>query len=103
MSNGELHRIADNVLEDLFVPGKCCDAIPPITVLRRLDVVTVERPLRGRFATTVSDRCAMVEYEPDPDPRDTEQNPLQAEGGLEAFLRREARLAPQTLGTNRTA
>ena len=31
----------------------------------------------------------MVEYEPDGDLRDTEQIPLQEEGGIEAFLRRE--------------
>ena len=31
----------------------------------------------------------MVEYEPDPDLRDTEQIPLLEEGGIEAFLRRE--------------
>ena len=31
----------------------------------------------------------MVEYEPDTDLRDTEQIPLQEEGGIEAFLQRE--------------
>ena len=31
----------------------------------------------------------MVEYETDPDLRDTEQIPLLEEGGIEAFLRRE--------------
>ena len=31
----------------------------------------------------------MVEYEPDPDLRDTEQVPLTEEGGVDAFLRRE--------------
>ena len=46
-------------------------------------------PLRGRFETTVNGRPAVVEYEPDTDLRDTEQIPLQEEGGIEAFLRRE--------------
>ena len=46
-------------------------------------------PLRGRFAATVNGRPAVVEYEPDTDLRDTEQIPLQEEGGIEAFLRRE--------------
>ena len=32
---------------------------------------------------------SVVEYEPDTDLRDTEQIPLQEEGGIEAFLRRE--------------
>ena len=31
----------------------------------------------------------MVEYEPDTELRDTEQIPLQEEGGIEAFLKRE--------------
>ena len=30
-----------------------------------------------------------MEYEPDPDLRDTEQIPLLEEGGIDAFLRRE--------------
>ena len=46
-------------------------------------------PLRGRFAATVNGRPVVVEYEPDTDLRDTEQIPLQEEGGIEAFLRRE--------------
>ena len=46
-------------------------------------------PLRGLFAATVNGKPAVVEYEPDTDLRDTEQIPLQEEGGIEAFLRRE--------------
>ena len=46
-------------------------------------------PLRGRFAATVNGKPAVVEYEPDTDLRDTEQIPLQEDGGIEAFLRRE--------------
>ncbi len=46
-------------------------------------------PLRGRFEATVNGRSVVVEYEPDTDLRDTEQIPLQEEGGIEAFLRRE--------------
>ena len=46
-------------------------------------------PLCGMFAATISGRAAVVEYEPDPELRDTEQIPLQEEGGIEAFLRRE--------------
>jgi len=45
--------------------------------------------LRGLFATTVDGKPVIVEYEPDPDLRDTEQVPLQEEGGIEAFIRRE--------------
>ena len=46
-------------------------------------------PLRGRFEATINGRPAVVEYEPDTDLRDTEQIPLQEDGGIEAFLRRE--------------
>ena len=46
-------------------------------------------PLRGLCAATIDGRSAVVEYEPDTDLRDTEQIPLQEEGGIEAFLRRE--------------
>ena len=36
------------------------------------------------------DGCSVVlEYEPDPELRDTEQVPLLHEGGIEAFLRKE--------------
>ena len=46
-------------------------------------------PLRGLFETTVGGKSAVVEYEPDPDLRDTEQVPLLEEGGVDAFLERE--------------
>ena len=46
-------------------------------------------PLRGLFAATIDRKPAVVEYEPNTDLRDTEQIPLQEEGGIEAFLRRE--------------
>ena len=46
-------------------------------------------PLRGRFAATVKAKTEVVEYEPDTALRDTEQIPLQEQGGIEAFLRRE--------------
>ena len=46
-------------------------------------------PLRGLFAANVNGRPAVVEYEPDTNLRDTEQIPLQEDGGIEAFLRRE--------------
>jgi type I restriction enzyme M protein len=46
-------------------------------------------PLRGLFEATIAGKPAVLEYEPDPDLRDTEQVPLLEEGGIEAFLRRE--------------
>ena len=50
---------------------------------------TSSDPLRGFFATTVKGKPAVVEYETDPELRDTEQIPLLEDGGVEAFLRRE--------------
>ena len=46
-------------------------------------------PLRGLYPATIEGRPVVVEYEPDPDLRDTEQIPLLEEGGIEAFLKRE--------------
>jgi len=45
--------------------------------------------LRELFHVTLHGTACVVEYEPDPDLRDTEQVPLLEEGGIEAFLRRE--------------
>jgi type I restriction enzyme M protein len=46
-------------------------------------------PVRGFYASPVGDKKLVVEYEPDSELRDTEQIPLQEEGGIEAFLKRE--------------
>ena len=46
-------------------------------------------PMRGLFEDMAHGKNAIVEYEPDPDLRDTEQVPLLEEGGIEAFIRRE--------------
>jgi len=45
--------------------------------------------IRGLFETTIDGKPAVVEYEPDPDLRDTEQIPLMEEGGIETFIKRE--------------
>ena len=46
-------------------------------------------PLRGLYVVEVAGKACLVEYEPDPDLRDTEQVPLLEDGGIEAFIRRE--------------
>ena len=51
--------------------------------------VSLRAPLHGRYATTVDGKPAIVERDPDPELRDTEQVPLLEEGGIEAFIRRE--------------
>ena len=68
--------------------GERGDDAPP--VVRRIHKRgTPADPLRGLFEATLNGVSAVVEYEPDPDLRDTEQIPLQEPGGIEAFLRRE--------------
>ena len=68
--------------------GERSEDAPPI--IRKIHKRSADAdPLRGLFAATVNGRPAVVEYEPDSDLRDTEQIPLQEEGGIEAFLRRE--------------
>jgi type I restriction enzyme M protein len=63
------------------------DAPPVIKKIHKKG--TAPDPLHGLFAVTIDGKPAVVEYEPDPDLRDTEQVPLLEEGGIEAFLRRE--------------
>ena len=63
------------------------DAAPVIRKVHR--GATTADPLRGLFEGSIVGRPTIVEYEPDPDLRDTEQIPLLEEGGIEAFLRRE--------------
>jgi type I restriction enzyme M protein len=46
-------------------------------------------PLRGLFEATIDGKRNVVEYEPDPELRDTEQVQLLEDGGIEAFLQRE--------------
>ena len=46
-------------------------------------------PIRGLMEAFVDGQSTVVEHEPDPDLRDTEQIPLLEEGGIETFLRRE--------------
>ena len=75
-------------IKSLKETGARSQTAPPI--IRRIHKRgTDPDPLRGLFETTIDGRAAVVEYEPDTELRDTEQIPLQEEGGIEAFLRRE--------------
>ena len=49
----------------------------------------VANPLNGLLEATIKGKTAVVEYEADPELRDTEQIPLLHEGGIDAFLARE--------------
>ncbi len=46
-------------------------------------------PLNGLFSVVLAGRPRVVEYEPDPELRDTEQVPLLEPGGVEGYCRRE--------------
>jgi type I restriction enzyme M protein len=46
-------------------------------------------PLHGLFPAEANGKPCVVEYEPDPDLRDTEQIPLLEEGGIAAYIARE--------------
>ena len=68
--------------------GKRSETAP--AVIKRVHRKGVEpNPLGGLFPATIEGRPVVVQYEPDPDLRDTEQIPLLEEGGIEAFLKRE--------------
>ena len=75
-------------IKSLKETGTRSETAPPI--IRKIHKRgTDPDSLRGLFETTIDGRAAVVEYEPDTELRDTEQIPLQEEGGIEAFLRRE--------------
>ena len=58
-------------------------------IRRMLPASAGANPLEGRVIITLKGKPAVVEYETDPDLRDTEQVPLLHPGGIEAFLREE--------------
>ena len=68
--------------------GERSEDAPPI--IRKIHKSGIEAdPIHGLFEATIGGETAVVEYEPDSDLRDTEQIPLQEDGGIEAFLERE--------------
>jgi type I restriction enzyme M protein len=69
---GERDEQAAPVIAKVFKPGK-----------QSAD------PLRGFFPVELEEGERVVQYEPDPELRDSEQVPLLEEGGIEAFLQRE--------------
>ena len=68
--------------------GKRSETAP--AVVKKIHRKGVEPdPLRGLSPATIQGKPVVVQYEPDPALRDTEQIPLLEEGGIEAFLKRE--------------
>ena len=81
-----VHKAAE--IKSLKEAGPRSETAPP--VVRKVHKRGTEPdPLRGLFTATIDGRPTVVEYDPDSELRDTEQIPLQEEGGIEAFLRRE--------------
>lgn len=46
-------------------------------------------PLYGKYEREINGKKCVIEYEPDPELRDTEQVPLLEDGGIEPFFKRE--------------
>ena len=65
------------------------DSAPPVIAKEYKPGKTKADPIHGLFAAEANGKRIVVEYEPDPELRDTEQVPLLEEGGIEAFIRRE--------------
>ncbi len=64
------------------------EAQPVVAKRHKLGRVEAD-PLQGLYDATLAGKRCVVEYEPDPKLRDTEQVPLLEEGGIEGFLQRE--------------
>ena len=75
-------------IQKLRKEGRRDENAPPI-LKKRHPAITEPDPLHGLYATTIKGRHAVVEYEPDPELRDTEQVPLLEDGGVDAFIQRE--------------
>ena len=69
---GERDETASPLVAKVFKPGK-----------------QAADPLKGFFSVELPEGVRVVQYESDPELRDTEQVPLLEEGGIEAFLTRE--------------
>ena len=73
----------------MFLKAVSCrveTAPPVIAKIHKVGKAKVD-PLHGLYANPVGDKNLVLEYEPDPDLRDTEQVPLQKD--VETFLERE--------------
>lgn len=76
-------------IKALKVDGQVDETAPPIIKKSHKPGKTETDSLHGRYEGVVDGKPCIVEYEPDPELRDTEQIPLLEEGGIDAFIRRE--------------
>ncbi len=76
-------------IKELKAAGVVSEAGSPVIRKIHKGSKVAADPIHGLFEAQVGGKRCVVEYEPDPDLRDTEQVPLLEEGGIEAFLVRE--------------
>ena len=75
-------------IRDLRTTGQRSESAPAV-IKKAHGRNAVASPLNGLCEVTIKGKPAVVEHEPDPDLRDTEQIPLLHEGGIDAFLEKE--------------
>ena len=75
-------------IRDLRTTGQRSESAPAV-IKKAHGRNAVASPLNGLCEVTIKGKPAVVEYEPDPDLRDTEQIPLLHGGGIDAFLEKE--------------
>ena len=75
-------------IKELRTTGKHSELAPAV-IKKVHGRNTAAKPMNGLFEVTIKGQPTVVEYEPDPELRDTEQIPLLHEGGIDAFLAKE--------------
>ncbi len=65
------------------------ESAPPVIARKHKPGKVTADPMHGLYEVPAKGKPVVVEYEPDPELRDTEQVPLLEDGGIEAFIRRE--------------
>ncbi len=89
LKKAEIRLAAADLKQILKAVSWRVEAATPVIAKVHKPGKTTTDPLRGLFEANVGSKPVVVEYEPDPDLRDTEQVPLLEDGGIEAFIRRE--------------
>jgi type I restriction enzyme M protein len=89
LKHSELRLSAADLKQILKAVSWRVETAPPVIAKIYKPGKTNSDPMHGLFEVMTGSKLVIVEYEPDPDLRDTEQIPLMEEGGIEAFIRRE--------------
>ena len=75
-------------IRQLRTTGTRSETAPPV-IKKVHGRNAVANPLNGLCEATIEGKTVVIEYEPDPELRDTEQIPLLHEGGINSFLEKE--------------